>query len=89
MPEHTAVAVRFIATLKIWDYFIGTHPHEDHIGGAAAILSSIKVGTVFVNGESAQGYYYEKFVDALFFENAYRFAQKQKTAHSPSRLPTE
>ena len=47
------------------DYFIGTHPHEDHMGGAAAVLSSIKVGTVFVNGEAAQGYHYERFVDVL------------------------
>lgn len=51
------------------DYFIGTHPHEDHMGGASAVLSTIKVGTVFINGESADGYYYEKFADALISNN--------------------
>src|SRR6059036_3400043 len=32
------------------DYFIATHPHPDHIGGADEVLSAIKVGTVIDNG---------------------------------------
>src|SRR5260370_24704410 len=32
------------------DYFIATHPHPDHIGGADEALSAIKVGTVIDNG---------------------------------------
>jgi competence protein ComEC len=32
------------------DYFIATHPHPDHIGGADEVLSGIKVGTVIDNG---------------------------------------
>ncbi len=44
------------------DYFICTHPHEDHMGGASTILSSIDVGTVFTNGENSSGYYYESFL---------------------------
>ena len=32
------------------DYFIATHPHPDHIGGAAEVLRGIKVGTVIGNG---------------------------------------
>src|SRR6185295_3527194 len=32
------------------DYFIATHPHPDHIGGAAEVLKGIKVGTVIDNG---------------------------------------
>lgn len=32
------------------DYFIATHPHPDHIGGAAEVLSGIKVATVIDNG---------------------------------------
>ncbi|MBQ3023406.1 MAG: MBL fold metallo-hydrolase [Clostridia bacterium] len=47
------------------DYFIGTHPHEDHMGGASAVLSSIDVGTIFINGEASSSYFYEKFIDTL------------------------
>jgi len=32
------------------DYFIATHPHPDHIGGAAEVLKGIKVGMVIDNG---------------------------------------
>jgi competence protein ComEC len=32
------------------DYFIATHPHPDHIGGADEVLRAIKVGTVIDNG---------------------------------------
>jgi len=32
------------------DYFIATHPHPDHIGGADEVLNATKVGTVIDNG---------------------------------------
>lgn len=32
------------------DYFIATHPHPDHIGGADEVLNAIKAGTVIDNG---------------------------------------
>jgi competence protein ComEC len=32
------------------DYFIATHPHPDHIGGADEVINQIKVGTVVDNG---------------------------------------
>lgn len=32
------------------DYFIATHPHPDHIGGADEVLNGIKVETVIDNG---------------------------------------
>lgn len=32
------------------DYFIATHPHPDHIGGADEVLNGIKTGTVIDNG---------------------------------------
>jgi len=32
------------------DYFIATHPHPDHIGGADEVLNAVKVGTVIDNG---------------------------------------
>ena len=32
------------------DYFIATHPHPDHIGGADEVLNAVKVGTIIDNG---------------------------------------
>src|SRR6266581_3395393 len=32
------------------DYFIATHPHPDHIGGADEVITAVKVGTVIDNG---------------------------------------
>src|SRR5438552_12278 len=32
------------------DYFIATHPHPDHIGGAAEVLKSVKVANMIDNG---------------------------------------
>lgn len=32
------------------DYFIATHPHPDHLGGAAAVLKAVKVLNVIDNG---------------------------------------
>src|SRR5437660_10016283 len=32
------------------DYFIATHPHPDHVGGADEVLNGIKVNTVIDNG---------------------------------------
>ncbi|HEY3039334.1 MAG TPA: ComEC/Rec2 family competence protein [Pyrinomonadaceae bacterium] len=33
------------------DYFIGTHPHPDHIGGADEVFKAVKVINVIDNGE--------------------------------------
>jgi competence protein ComEC len=33
------------------DYFIATHPHPDHIGGAAEVFKAVKVMNVIDNGE--------------------------------------
>src|SRR6266478_7279188 len=32
------------------DYFIATHPHPDHIGGADEVMNAIKVANVIDNG---------------------------------------
>lgn len=36
--------------VKQLDYFIGTHPHPDHIGGATAVIKAVKVLNVIDNG---------------------------------------
>jgi competence protein ComEC len=37
------------------DYFIGTHPHPDHLGAAAAVFKAIKVLNVIDNGLEPAG----------------------------------
>jgi competence protein ComEC len=32
------------------DYFIATHPHRDHLGGAAAVIKAVKVLNIIDNG---------------------------------------
>lgn len=65
--ESGSVVYRYLRNLDIdfLDYFIGTHPHEDHLGGASSVLSSIDVGTVFLNSDTSSSYFYERFIDTL------------------------
>ena len=65
--ESGSVIYKYLKSHKInyLNYFIGTHPHEDHLGGAASILSSIDVGRVFLNSDTSTSYFYERFVDTL------------------------
>lgn len=42
------------------DYFVITHPHEDHMGGAADILDNIEVANIIMP---------DKEVDTRFYEN--------------------
>lgn len=65
--ESGSVVYKYLRDLDInyIDYFIGTHPHEDHLGGASAVLSTIDVGTVFLNFDGSSSFFYERFVDTL------------------------
>ena len=69
--QSSSVIYKYLRNLNIdyLDYFIGTHPHEDHLGGAALVLSSIDVGTVFINSDTSSSYFYEKFIDTLINKN--------------------
>lgn len=51
------------------DYFIGTHPHEDHLGGAASLLTGIDVGCIFLNMEGSTSYFYENFLTLMIERN--------------------
>lgn len=52
--------------IKKLDYFICTHPHDDHLGGADMICHSFDVGTVIMNGTVSTGY----SLEALLYEIA-------------------
>lgn len=48
-----ATASSLVSTLKKmgisrFDYLIGTHPHEDHIGGLDAVINNFAIGTIYM-----------------------------------------
>lgn len=47
------------------DYFVGTHPHDDHLGSGAAVVRNLLPDTVFMNEEVSTAYFYEKLLDSL------------------------
>ena len=65
--ETSSTVYRYLTGLgvKYLDFFINTHPHEDHIGGAQNIINSIDVGCVFLNRDTSTSYSYENFIDLI------------------------
>lgn len=51
--------------IKAIDYFICTHPHEDHIGGADMILNTYEVGTLIMPETDVSTVTVDKLLDAL------------------------
>jgi Predicted hydrolase (metallo-beta-lactamase superfamily) len=47
------------------DYFITTHPHEDHIGSADAVVSSFEIGVVYAPKVSTNTKTFENFFNAV------------------------
>lgn len=46
--------------IKTIDYLFLSHPHWDHIGGAAEILDNFEVGQIYINGE---GYPFDTYAE--------------------------
>lgn len=47
------------------DYFIGTHPHEDHLGSAAAVIDKYGADEVFMSEQMSGSYFFERLLDTL------------------------
>lgn len=47
------------------DYFVITHPHEDHMGGAADILENIRVENVVMPEKEVDTRFYKKAMDLI------------------------
>jgi beta-lactamase superfamily II metal-dependent hydrolase len=47
--KKTVEALKKIGVQRI-DYFIATHSHADHLGGAPDVLNSLRIGTIIDNG---------------------------------------
>lgn len=47
------------------DYLIGTHPHEDHIGGLDDIIKNFSIGTIYMPKVQANTKTFEDVLDAV------------------------
>ena len=55
--------------IKKIDYLVGTHPHEDHIGGLDNVIKSFDIGKFFMPKKSANTKTYEDVLDAAISKN--------------------
>lgn len=51
------------------DYVVGTHPHEDHIGGLDNVIKSFKIGKVMMPKTTTNTKTYEDVIDAVASKN--------------------
>lgn len=69
--ESGSIVTEYLSSLNITklDYLIGTHPHEDHIGGLDDVIRSFEIGTVIMPDVSHTTQTYEDVLDALLEKN--------------------
>lgn len=51
--------------IKKIDYLVGTHPHEDHIGGLDNVIKNFDIGTIYTPNVVATTKTYEEVIDAI------------------------
>ena len=63
--------VNYIKKLGIskLDYVIGTHPHEDHIGGLDNVIKSFDIGTIYMPKVQTNTKTFEDVLDAISAKN--------------------
>lgn len=59
------------------DYVVGTHPHEDHIGGLDDVINTFDIGDIYLPKASADTKTFEDVMDAITAKNYIVY-----TAHS-------
>ena len=69
--EDGDMLVKYIQTLGITklDYVVGTHPHEDHIGGLDNIIKAFDIGTIYMPKVQTNTKTFEEVLDAVSSKN--------------------
>ena len=62
--------VQYLENLGITkiDILVGTHPHDDHMGGMATVIQNFEIGTLYALDHSEDGIttiWYQEFLDAV------------------------
>lgn len=55
--------------IKRVDYLVGTHPHEDHIGGLDNVINNFDIGTIYMPKKSANTKTFEDVLNAVSKKN--------------------
>jgi competence protein ComEC len=65
--EDEATIKKYLASksVKKLDYFVTTHPHEDHVGAADAVVSSYDIGSIYAPKVSSNTKTFEDFLNAV------------------------
>lgn len=63
--------VKYLKELGITkiDYLVGTHPHEDHIGGLDNVIKEFDIGTIYMPKKAANTKTFEDVLDAIKAKN--------------------
>ncbi len=69
--EKGATVTKYLKKLGVerLDYVIGTHPHNDHIGGLDTVINAFNVGTVLLPDVSVDSENYDDVLDAIADKN--------------------
>ncbi len=63
--------VKYLQDLNISkiDYLVGTHPHEDHIGGLDDVINNFEIGTIYMPKVQTNTKTFEDVLDAISNKN--------------------
>jgi len=80
--EDSGVIINYLDELGIEDieYFILTHPHEDHIGSAPDVLNNYDVDKIYMPDVSADSQIYKNTIQAIHNENTELIKAKAGTS---------
>ena len=69
--EDGDMLVKYIQTLGVskLDYVVGTHPHEDHIGGLDNVIKAFDIGTIYMPKVQTNTKTFEEVIDAISAKN--------------------